>query len=179
MTRRNLTMHGFCLVLTMGLAIMTFAIGGGRADAQTPPITDSDGPSGDSAAAASEDDFLRVVPLPDGLEDLQPIVGAVNEPFRDCSTSFPAGYVSYRNESVAIDGHAMRGDIYAYLRTRQAFDMRDCTCAGKVAPWEPVEEIYAALKRTHGEVLLKHTAVYEDQARDLRTAVERLCGGPF
>lgn len=130
-------------------------------------------------AETSEVDFLEVTPLPQGIEAIDPMPGAVNVRFQDCEAVWPDGYRAWRAESVAAEGHAERGDIYGWLRTKGAFDARDCDCAAKVAPWDQVEVIYDALKSRHGRVLLKHTAVYEDQARQYRAAVQRMCGGPF
>lgn len=127
----------------------------------------------------AEDEFLEVTPLPDGIEAVEPIPGAVNVRFQDCEEVWPDGYRAWRAESVATEGHAERGDIYGWLRTKGAFDALACDCAAKVAPWDQVEVIYAALESRHGRVLLKHTAGYETQARAYRAAVERMCGGPF
>lgn len=130
-------------------------------------------------AETVEDEFLQVAPLPDGIDTVAPLPGAVNVRFQNCEAFWPDGYRAWRAESVATNGHAERGDIYGWLRTKGAFEARGCDCAAKVAPWEDVEAIYAALKSRHGQVLLKHTAVYEDQARRYRSAVQRMCGGPF
>lgn len=135
--------------------------------------------AGPARAETTEADFLRVAPLPDGIETVEPIPGAVNVRFQDCDATWPDGYRAWRAESVAAEAHAQRGDIYGWLRTKQAFDAKACNCAAKVAPWGDVEAIFAALRARHGQVLLKHTAVYEDQARTYRVAVEQMCGGPF
>ncbi|MGL4234694.1 MAG: hypothetical protein ACRCSW_01340 [Tabrizicola sp.] len=132
-----------------------------------------------AVAETQEDDFLKVAPLPDGIGAVEPIPGAVNVQFQDCEAVWPDGYRAWRTESIATEGHAALGDIYGWLRTKGAFEARACDCAAKVAPWDQVEVIYAALKSRYGQVLLKHTAVYEDQARQYRAAVERMCGGPF
>ncbi len=130
-------------------------------------------------AETTEQDFLHVAPLPEGIETVEPIPGSVNVRFQDCEAAWPEGYRAWRGESVAIEGHAERGDIYGWLRTRQAFEARACDCEAKVAPWDDVEKVYSALMSQHGEVLLKHTAIYEAQARAYRVAVERMCGGSF
>lgn len=130
-------------------------------------------------AETTEQDFLRVAPLPDGIETVGPIPGAVNVRFQDCEAVWPDGYRAWLAESVAAEGHAERGDIYGWLRTKGAFEARGCDCAAKVAPWDEVETIFAALESRHGQVHIKHTAIYEAQARAYRTAVERMCGGPF
>lgn len=132
-----------------------------------------------AVAETPEDGFLQVAPLPDGIEAVKPTPGAVNVRFQDCEAVWPDGYRAWRTESIATEGHAALGDIYGWLRTKGAFEARACDCAAKVVPWDQVEVIYAALKSQYGQVLLKHTAVYEDQARQYRAAVERMCGGPF
>lgn len=109
-------------------------------------------------AQTAEQDFLRVMPLPDGIDEVEPILGAVNVLFKDCGDHWPEGYRAWRVESVAAEGQARKRDIYSWLRARQAFKMRECGCVGKVAEWEPVETIYASLQTTHGEVLIRHTA---------------------
>ena len=127
----------------------------------------------------TEGDFLRVQPLPEGFEKVEPIPGAVNIPFADCEASWPEGYKAFRAEDFAVKDHARKRDIYAWLRAKQAFEARDCTCGGKVAHWEPVEAIYAGLVKTYGVVQIKHTAAYDAQANQLTALVEKMCGGRF
>jgi hypothetical protein len=130
-------------------------------------------------AETTEQDFLQVAPLPEGIEAVEPIPGAVNDRFQDCVAVWPEGYRAWLSESAATEGHAERGDIYGWLRTKQAFEGKACDCSAKVAPWDEVNAIYAALQAQHGRVVLKHTAIYEEQARAYRAAVEWICGGPF
>jgi hypothetical protein len=132
-----------------------------------------------AGAETAEEEFLTVAPLPQGIENVSPLLGAVNVRFQDCTAVWPDGYRAWRAESVAAEGHAERGDIYGWLRTKGAFEARACGCEAKVAPWDQVLVIYAAMESHHGQVLLKHTAVYEDQARQYRAAVEHMCGAPF
>jgi hypothetical protein len=135
-------------------------------------------PASGEAETAGQD-FLQVAPLPEGIKAVEPISGAVNVRFQDCEAIWPEVYRAWLSESVATEGHAERGDIYGWLRTKQAFEAMACDCSAKVAPWDEVDAIFAALQTQHGIVLLKHTAIYEDQARAYRAAVERMCGGPF
>jgi hypothetical protein len=132
-----------------------------------------------AAAETAEEDFLWVAPLPEGVEAVGPIPGAVNVHFRECEAVWPDGYRAWLAESVAAEGHARKRDIYSWLRAWQAFETKDCGCAGKVAPWEEVDRIFAALRQAHGRVEIKHTAVFASQADVLTAAVERMCGGPF
>jgi len=135
--------------------------------------------SAPAMAETTEQDFLHVAPLPAGIETVEPIPGAVNVRFQDCEAVWPDCYRAWLAESVAAEGHAERGDIYGWLRTKGAFEARDCDCAAKATPWEEVETIFAALESRHGQAILKHTAIFEAQARQYRAAVERICGGPF
>ena len=147
----------------------------------TPILAEGTAPSEQPSPTANstEGDFLRIQPLPAGIADVTPIPGAVNVPFADCQASWPDGYKQFRNEDFAVPGHARKRDIYAWLRAKQAFETRDCGCDGKVAPWEPVEAIYAELVNSYGTVQVKHTAEYDAQANVLTELVERLCGGRF
>lgn len=130
-------------------------------------------------AETTAQDFLHVAPLPEGTETAEPIPDAVNVRFQDCEAVWPEGYRDWLAESVAAEGHARKRDIYSWLRARQAFEAKDCGCTGKVASWDEVEHVYAALRDTHGRVLIRHTAEYAAQADILTAAVERMCGGPF
>lgn len=129
--------------------------------------------------AIDEQSFLRVRPLPEGLEKVQPIPGAVNVRFLDCKAAWPEGYKAHRAAGSRKDGYARKRDIYSYLQASQAFETHDCGCNGKVAPWEPVEAIYAGLQAETGEVTQDQTAAFADRAADLVDAIEILCGGRF
>lgn len=128
---------------------------------------------------ADEQAFLRVRPLPAGLDAVEPIPGAVNVRFLDCAASWPEGYKVHRAEGSKMEGYARKRDIYLYLQASQAYVSRDCGCAGKVAPWEPVEAIYAGLQEEFGEVTQVQTADYATAAARLIDAVEILCQGRF
>jgi hypothetical protein len=130
-------------------------------------------------AETAEEDFLKIAPLPEGIEAIAPLPDAVNVRFQDCKEVWPEGYRAWLAESVAAEGHARKRDIYSWLRAWQAFEAKDCSCAGKVAPWDDVDRVYTALKQGHGRVEIKHTAVFASQADTLTAAVERMCGGPF
>ncbi|NEY92019.1 hypothetical protein [Tabrizicola oligotrophica] len=131
------------------------------------------------AAPTDEQAFLRVRPLPEGLEKIEPIPGAVNVRFLDCAASWPEGYKVHRTAGSKREGYARKRDIYLYLQASQAYEARDCGCAGKVAPWEPVEAIYAGLQHEFGEVTQAQTATYASAAARLIDAVEMMCQGRF
>lgn len=133
----------------------------------------------DPDAAVEEQTFLRVRPLSEGLAPVEPIPGAVNVRFLDCAATWPEGYKAHRAAGSRKDGYARKRDIYSYLQASQAFETRDCGCAGKVALWEPVEAIYAGLQAESREVTQDQTAAYADAAAELIDAVETLCGGRF
>lgn len=130
-------------------------------------------------STVEEQAFLRVRPLSEGLETVAPIPGAVNVRFLDCKAAWPEGYKAHRAAGSRKDGYARKRDIYSYLQASQAFETHDCGCNGKVAPWEPVEAIYAGLQAESGEVTQDHTAAYADAAAELTDAVETMCGGRF
>jgi hypothetical protein len=132
-----------------------------------------------AGAETAEEEFLTVAPLPEGIETVAPLPGAVNVRFQDCTAVWPDGYRAWLAESVAAEGHARKRDIYSWLRAWKAFEAKDCGCAGKVAAWDDVDRIYSALLQAHGRIEIKHTAVFASQADTLTAAVERMCGGPF
>lgn len=126
-----------------------------------------------------EQAFLRVRPLPEGLDEVVPIPGAVNVRFLDCEASWPEGYRAHRSAGSRKEGYARKRDIYLYLQASQAYEALDCGCAGKVAPWEPVEAIYAGLQGQSGAVTQAQTAPYATAAARLIAAVETMCAGRF
>lgn len=123
--------------------------------------------------------FLRVRPLPEGLENVEPIHGAVNVRFLDCEASWPEGYKAHRAAGSRKEGYARKRDIYLYLQASHTYETLDCGCAGKVAPWEPVETIYAGLLDQSGEVTQAQTEPYAAAAARLIDAVELMCRGRF
>lgn len=134
--------------------------------------------SADAGVPADENTFLRVRPLPEGIDDVQPIPGAANTRFIDCKASWPEGYTANRAKIGSAEYRA-KSDIYAYLRALRSFENRDCGCSGKVAPWDGVETIYAALRKAPGKIASEDTAEYSEAADLLEAAVEKLCAGKF
>lgn len=128
---------------------------------------------------ADEQAFLRVRPLPENLAEVAPIPDAVNVRFLDCAASWPEGYKTHRAAGSKKEGYARKRDIYLYLQATRAYATRDCGCAGKVAPWEPVEAIYAGLQDEFGAVNQAQTADYATAAAHLIDAVEIMCQGRF
>jgi len=129
------------------------------------------------ADLAQEDAYLGVLPKVDVPENVEPIPGAVNEEFRNCEASWPAGYALARS---GPEARALR-DIYSFVRARNVISTRDCGCSGKVANWEGVEEIAAALRERHDVERLgwQQTESVSEEAKQLIAIAETMCGGSF
>ena len=124
-----------------------------------------------------EDAYLDVLPKVDVPEIVEPIPGAVNEEFRNCEASWPAGYALARS---GPEARALR-DIYSFVRARNVISTRDCGCSGKVANWAGVEEIAAALRERHDTERLgwQQTELVSAEAKKLIAIAETMCGGSF
>ncbi len=124
-----------------------------------------------------EDTYLDVLPKVDVPENVEPIPGAVNEEFRNCEASWPAGYALARS---GPEARALR-DIYSFVRARNVISTRDCGCSGKVANWEDVEKIAAALRERHNVERLgwQQTELVSGKAKKLIAIAETMCGGSF
>ena len=135
--------------------------------AETPALADN----------SKEDAYLDVLPKVEIPEAVQPIPGAVNEEFRNCEASWPAGYALARS---GPEARALR-DIYSFVRARNVISTRDCGCSGKVANWEGVEEIAAALRERHDTERLgwQQTVSVSAEAKKLIAIAETMCGGSF
>lgn len=151
----------------MGGAFGLIAIISTAAWAETPAPAD----------IAQEDAYLDVLPKVDVSENVQPIPGAVNEEFRNCEASWPAGYALARS---GPEARALR-DIYGLVRVRNVIETQDCGCAGKVADWEDVEAVAAALREQYGVERLgwQQTKAIAKEAAELTIVAETMCGGSF
>ena len=151
----------------MGGAFGLIAIISTAAWAETPAPAD----------IAQEDAYLDVLPKVDVSENVQPIPGAVNEEFRNCEASWPAGYALARS---GPEARALR-DIYGLVRVRNVIETQDCGCAGKVADWEDVESVAAALREQYGVERLgwQQTKAIAKEAAELTIVAETMCGGSF
>jgi hypothetical protein len=143
-------------------AIISTAVWG-----ETPALTD----------IAQEDAYLDVLPKVDVPDNVEPIPGTVNEEFRNCEASWPAGYALARS---GPEARALR-DIYSFVRARNVISTRDCGCSGKVANWAGVEEIAAALRERHNTERLgwQQTELVSAEAKKLIAIAETMCGGSF
>ena len=153
--------------LMMGGALALIAVFSTAAWAETPAPAD----------LAQINAYLDVLPKVEIPEDVQPIPGAVNEEFRNCEASWPAGYALARS---GPDARALR-DIYSFVRAQNVISTRDCGCSGKVANWEGVEEIAAALRERHDVERLgwQQTELVSGEAKKLIAIAEIMCGGSF
>ena len=151
----------------MGGAIGLIAIIATAAWAETPATAD----------IALEDAYLDVLPKVEIPDDVRPIPGAVNEEFRNCEATWPEGYALARS---GPEARALR-DIYSFVRARNVISTRDCSCSGKVANWEGVEEIAAALREQHDTERLgwQQTESVSAEAKKLIAIAETMCGGSF
>lgn len=151
----------------MGGALGLIAVFSAAAWAETPVPAD----------LAQEDAYLDVLPKVDVPENVEPIPGAVNEEFRNCETSWPEGYALARS---GPEARALR-DIYGLVRVRNVIETQDCGCTGKVANWEEVEAVAAALRDHHDVQRLswQQTKAIAEEAATLTAVAETMCGGSF
>jgi hypothetical protein len=154
-------------VQLLGGALGLIAVFSAAALAETPVPAD----------LAQEDAYLDVLPKVEIPEDIQPIPGAVNEEFRNCEASWPAGYALARS---GPEARALR-DIYGLVRVRNVIETQDCGCSGKVANWEEVEAVAAALRDYHDVQRLswQKTKAIAEEAATLTAVAETMCGGSF
>ena len=154
-------------VRLMGGALGLIAIISTAAWAETPA----------SADLAQEEAYLDVLPKVEIPEDIQPIPGAVNEEFRTCEASWPAGYALARS---GPEARALR-DIYGLIRVRNVIETQNCGCTGKVANWEDVEAVAAALRDHHDVQRLswQQTKAIAEEAATLTAVAESIRGGSF
>lgn len=156
------------LTLAAYVAALTLAgLVSGPLAAESPSQEQSGGEAG----------FLAVLPKIAVPNDVQPIPGAVNEPFRTCEAAWPKGYALSQS---GPEARAYR-DIYSFVRARNVIAKGDCSCDGKVADWDDVSTIAAAMRaqiRTE-RLRWQHTAEVSERARRLVAIAETLCGGPL
>ena len=162
-----MTMRNTKFGRAFGAAMAMLPLFSGAAMAETPAPAD----------AAQEEAFLSVLPKIDVPADVQLIPGAMNEEFRNCRASWPAGYELARS---GFEARALR-DIYGLVRVRNVIETQDCGCKGKVANWEDVETVAAALRAHHEVERLgwQHTKAIAEEAVELTLVAETMCGGSF
>lgn len=152
--------------LGVALAVMPLISVGARAETTPAP-----------ADAAQEEAFLSILPKVEVPEDVQPIPGAVNEEFRNCQAFWPAGYELARS---GPEARALR-DIYSFVRARNVIATKDCGCTGKVADWDEVDAVAAALREYQNVERLTwlQTEAISTEAKKLIAVAETMCGGSF
>ena len=161
-------MHHINLGRALGVALVVMPLISGAAMAETTPAP---------ADIAKEEAFLSILPKVEVPEDVQPIPGAVNEEFRNCQASWPAGYELARS---GLEARALR-DIYSFVRARNVIATKDCGCTGKVADWDKVDAVAAALREYHNVERLTwlQTEAISKEAKKLIAVAETMCGGSF
>ena len=154
-------------VRMMGGALWLISVFSAAAWAETPV----------PAELAQEEAYLDVLPKVEIPENVEPIPGAVNEEFRNCEASWPAGYALARS---GPEARALR-DIYGLVRVRNVIETQNCGCTGKVANWEGVEAVAAALRDQHDVQRLnwQQTKAIAEEAAELTAIAETMCGGSF
>ena len=124
-----------------------------------------------------EEAFLDVLPKVAVPADVQPIPGAVNEPWRSCQSVWPQ---EYRQTQEGPEARAYR-DIYGFVQAKEVVEVRNCSCATKAADWAQVERIASGLRQSTGTKVLKwlQTREISDEADNLIAVAEVMCAGPF
>ncbi|SOC20359.1 hypothetical protein SAMN05877831_11914 [Rhodobacter maris] len=124
-----------------------------------------------------EEAFLDVLPKVAVPADVQPISGAVNEPWRSCQSLWPQ---EYRQTQQGPEARAYR-DIYGFVQAKEVIEVRNCSCATKAADWAQVERIASGLRQSTGTEILKWVQTQEisEEADKLIAVAEAMCAGPF
>lgn len=99
-----------------------------------------------------------------------------NVPYRRC-TKVPE--VADPSFDAGTAEASARRRIYSIARFNRVLATKDCTCAGKVAPWSVVVEREAALRAEFGDKWTDQWPALQDEATNKRKLVEALCGGEF
>jgi hypothetical protein len=162
-----MTMQNINLGRALGVVLTVMPLISGAVVAETPAPAD----------IAQEEAFLSILPKIEIPDEVQPIPGAVNEEFRNCQAFWPAGYELARS---GPEARALR-DIYSFVRARNVIATMDCGCAGKVADWDEVDAVAAALREYHNVERLTwlQTEAISTEANKLIAVAETMCGGSF
>ncbi len=125
-----------------------------------------------------EDDYLDLRLDRSDTSTVLPIEGSRNEPYRTCKKVPQAQDDAFFAKTA--DGAATRA-IYGYVSAKHVLDKRDCTCAGKAAPFDGVNKIKAELAEREGEDWSRYdwTNHYQSEGWKLLDQVEAMCGGEF
>jgi hypothetical protein len=131
------------------------------------------------AAAIAAEFFARPAPSDAELAAMTPFDGTENIRVQFCGHHWPKAATDELSLTRATPRRRMKDEIYARLNVQKALSTGDCTCAGKVAPFEPVALILDEILRRHGAPTGNLFYEYSNETRRLRSAVERLCNGRF
>jgi hypothetical protein len=133
----------------------------------------------DEAAAIAADFFARPAPSDAELAGMVPFSGTENVPIHRCGPYWSEAATKELDVMTGPPDRRMKDLIYERLNVRRALDTGDCTCVGKVAPFEAVGFALNELKQLHGEQIENLIYPYSDENMRLRRGVQRLCGGDF
>lgn len=133
----------------------------------------------DEAAAIAADFFARPAPSDAELAGMVPFSGTENVSIMRCEQYWPAAAADELSLSNPTPERRMKDEIYFRLNVQQSLYTGDCTCRGKVAPFEPVALILREVKKIHGEPTGNLFYEYSAESRRLKNTVERLCDGNF
>lgn len=108
----------------------------------------------------------------------EPLKRGENVPYRTCRW-VPEVQSDAFYEKTA-EGAATRS-IYSYVQKKRVLESRDCTCTGKVAPFDEARQIKADLVHREGADWDRRRwgRHFQDESYKLRSQVVTLCGGEF
>ncbi len=133
----------------------------------------------DEAAAIATEFFAHPAPTDAELAAMAPFEGTENVPIARCGSYWPESAAKELDVMTGPPDRRMKELIYERMNIRRTLDTGDCTCAGKVAPFEPVAAVLHDLKQRHGAQTDDLVYPYRDENMRLGRALQRLCGGPF
>ncbi|WP_134681469.1 hypothetical protein [Paracoccus ravus] len=127
-------------------------------------------------ATGRDQDYLRLSPQI-GSQDV-PKALTENVPYSSCERAPEVSSKAFAEPS--FDAYARRM-IYSYAQMRRVLNTRDCSCAGKVAPFSDVAAIEGQVAERDGHEWNRRVVgrEYITLARGLRSQVEAMCGGEF
>lgn len=133
----------------------------------------------EEVAAIARDFFARPTPTDAELAAMVPFTGTENVAIGRCAAYWPKAAEAELRLASATPTRRMKDEIYGQLSLRHVLGSGNCTCAGKVAPFEPVALVLAEITKRRGEPNGILFDEYATERRRLRSAVERLCAGNF
>lgn len=111
-----------------------------------------------------------------GDDSPAPAASASNTPYRNCPKvpEVQSDAVQQKTQ----EGYVRRF-IYSWVMMNHVLETGDCTCAGKSAPYAPVQKVEDALREDYGDGWANSDAAqaYFGQSRALRPKIKAHCGG--